>query len=75
MEMRVSSKGQIVIPQQIREKLRIKKGRKVAVEEVGGTIVIVPVPKDPVKAMKGMARGIFKESSVEIVRRLREEWK
>ena len=74
MEVTVSSKGQVVIPQEIRERLKIKEGQHIKIEEVGGTIVIVPVPKDPVKALKGVASGLG-EKSTEIVRSLRKEWK
>lgn len=74
MNITVSSKGQVVIPQGIREKLRIKKGQRVKIEEVGGTIVIVPIPKDPVKALKGAAKGITGKST-ETIRALRKEWK
>ena len=73
MNITVSSKGQVVIPQEIRERLKIREGQSVRIEEVGGTIVIVPVPKDPIRAL----RGITKETkdSTEIVRTLRKEWK
>ncbi len=71
-ELTVSSKGQIVIPKEIREKLHLKRGQKVRIEEVEGTIIIVPVPKNPIKAMKGMSTG-FPES-VKSIRELRKEW-
>ncbi len=71
-ELSVSSKGQIVIPKEIREKLHLKRGQKVRIEEVEGTIIIVPVSKNPIKAMKGMSKG-FPES-VKSIRELRKEW-
>ncbi len=73
-EVTVSSKGQIVVPKEFRDDLGIKEGQKVVVEEVDGAIIIVPVPKDPVKALKGLAKGVFRKSSTELVRELREEW-
>ena len=74
-EATVSSKGQIVIPKNLRDDLGIKEGQKVIIEEVGGTLVVVPVPKDPVKAMKGLiAQDVTKKSSTELVRELRKDW-
>ena len=73
MNITVSSKGQVVIPQEIREKLNIGEGQRVKIEEVGGTIVIVPIPKDPVRALRGSVSGI--EESTRLVRALRKEWK
>lgn len=73
MNITVSSKGQVVIPQEIREKMKIKEGQRVKIEEVGGTIIIVPVPKDPIKALKGITKET--KESTKIVRALRKEWK
>ena len=72
MNITVSSKGQIVIPQDIRERLKIKKGQRVKIEEVDGTIVVFPVPKDPIKALRGSAK--ISGESTKIVRSLRKEW-
>lgn len=72
MNILVSSKGQIVIPQPIRKKLKIEEGQRVKVEEVGGTIVIMPVPKDPIRALKGITKE--NKESTKIVRSLRKEW-
>ncbi|MFM8771714.1 MAG: AbrB/MazE/SpoVT family DNA-binding domain-containing protein [Candidatus Kapaibacterium sp.] len=40
----VSPKYQVVIPQEVRERMNIKPGQKVAFMEWKGSIVIVPVP-------------------------------
>ena len=74
METRVSSKGQLVVPKEIRDRLNLKEGRRVRVEEIGGTIVVVPIPKNPVKALRGISKGLFKKDSVKLVRGLRKEW-
>jgi AbrB family looped-hinge helix DNA binding protein len=55
--VRTSSKGQIVIPKQIREKLGIVPGKRVLFRLVGNHAEIVPLPDDPVKAMRGMLRS------------------
>lgn len=63
----VSSKGQIVIPKEIREKYGLDQGAKVGVLEYPNEIVIVPLPEDTVKE----ARGLF--SSKKPVRRMLAE--
>ncbi len=50
-EVKVSSKGQIVIPKHIREELGIASGRTIIINKVGKELRIVPKPKDPVKAL------------------------
>lgn len=54
-----STKGQVVIPKEEREKLGIKPGTKVMVEAVGDHIEIHPLPEEPV----GHFCGIFKEGT------------
>jgi AbrB family looped-hinge helix DNA binding protein len=49
----ISSKGQIVIPAEIREELRLKAGARVAVKKVGGEIIITPNPFDALLALRG----------------------
>ncbi len=49
----VSSKGQLVIPVEIRKKLRLEGGTKVAVDEVDGEIRIKPNPFDALLALEG----------------------
>lgn len=73
MNITVSSKGQVVIPQEIRERLKIKEGQVVKIEEVGGTIIIVPLPKDPIRALKNFSKET--SESTKIVRSLRKQWK
>lgn len=52
-----SSKGQVVIPKEERERLGIKPGMKVSVETVGDHVEIRPLPEDPIKALRGALRG------------------
>lgn len=54
VKVKVSSKGQIVIPKELREKYGMQQGTTVGVLEYPNEIVIVPLPKDAVKAAKGM---------------------
>ena len=66
-----SSKGQIVIPKEIREQLGLRPGQKVSVKLVGDHAEIQPLPTDPVRAL----RGIFKEYPGSLARELVEERK
>lgn len=50
----VTSKGQMVIPAQIRRRLNIKKGTKLCVEERGGDLVIKAVTPDYFEKMAGV---------------------
>ena len=38
-----------------------------------GAIIIVPIPKDPVRALKGLSKE--SKESTQIIRALRKEWK
>ncbi len=55
--VRTSSKGQVVIPKQIRDKLGIGPGRRVLFRLVGNHAEIVPLSDEPVKAMRGMLKS------------------
>lgn len=54
---RTSSKGQIVIPKGIRDKVGLKPGTLVEIRYAKGHIEIVPLPKDPIKALRGALKG------------------
>lgn len=49
----VSSKGQLVIPAQLRKKYRLKSGSRVAVHDRDGEIRIKPNPYDALLALRG----------------------
>ncbi len=51
----VSSKYQVVIPKQVRERANITPGTKIQMIEVNGIIQMVPVR--PVQEMKGYFKG------------------
>jgi len=52
----VSSKYQIVIPQDVREKIELKPGQKIVVIEKDGVVHLIP--QRPVKEMRGFVKGI-----------------
>ena len=55
--VKTSSKGQVVIPVNIRKKLGIKPGQKVNLNLVGDKAVITSHPEDPIKALRGLLKG------------------
>jgi len=54
----ISSKFQIVIPKEVREKLRLTPRQRFQVMEKGGVITLVP--EVPLKSLRGFAKGIDK---------------
>lgn len=50
---KISSKGQLVIPAEIRKKYRLKSGSRVAVDDRGGEIRIKPNPYEALLALRG----------------------
>lgn len=69
----VSSKGQITLPKEIREELKIREGSKLHVSRVGGQIILILLPEDPIKALKGSVK--FTRHVGEILHEVREEEK
>jgi len=67
--VKVSSKGQIVLPKAIREKFGIKEGDELEVLDFGNEIVIVPVKKD--LKLRGLVK--FEKPVKEILREIRKE--
>jgi len=53
----VTKRGQTVIPAKIRKRYNIKEGTKVEWIDTGTVIKVVPIPEDPLKALKGIAKG------------------
>lgn len=52
-ETTLSTKGQIVIPRAVREKLRIKAGQKFEVDIMSdGSILVIPIPNEVIGAMR-----------------------
>ena len=54
----ISSKYQIVIPKEIRERMRLTPRQRLQVLEKGGIIALVP--EVPLKSLKGVLKGMNK---------------
>ncbi len=52
----ISPKYQVVIPKDVREKLRLKSGQKMMVVVKGG--VVHMIPEKPLESFKGFLRGM-----------------
>lgn len=50
----VSEKGWIVVPKKYRDKYGLNPGTKVQVVDYGGCLSLVPLPEDPISALRGM---------------------
>jgi AbrB family looped-hinge helix DNA binding protein len=57
MESSVDKKGRTSIPVAIRERHQLKEGDRLVWLDDGETIRIVPVPADPLAALRGSGRG------------------
>lgn len=55
----VSSKYQVVIPQEVREKMNLKPGQKIIVIEKDGVVHLIP--EKPLKELRGFIKGITTE--------------
>jgi AbrB family looped-hinge helix DNA binding protein len=56
----VSSKFQVVIPVEVRNKMNLKPGQKVIVVEKDG--VVHMIPEKPLKEMRGFVKGVNTEN-------------
>ncbi len=54
---KVSSKGWIVIPKELREKFNITPGQQILLTEEEDRLTINPIPEDPISAYKGLFKG------------------
>lgn len=55
--MKISSKGWVVIPAELREKYGLEPGDEVRVIDYGGVLSLVPISEDPIEHAAGMLRG------------------
>ena len=55
--VKTSSKGQVVIPKDIREKLGITPGKRLLFRVIENHAEITLLPDDPIKEMRGILKG------------------
>jgi AbrB family looped-hinge helix DNA binding protein len=56
----VSSKFQVVIPLEVRQRMSLKPGQKVVVVEKDGVVHLIP--EKPIKEMRGFVKGVTTEN-------------
>jgi AbrB family looped-hinge helix DNA binding protein len=55
--VKVSKKGWVVIPKEIRERHNIRPGDKVQFVDFAGNIALVRLPEDPLASARGLLKG------------------
>ena len=57
MRTTVTQRGQTVIPAELRRRYRIAEGTQVEWVDTGAGLRVIPVPADPVAALRGSGKG------------------
>ncbi len=69
--VKVSTKGQIVIPTEIRKRHGITSGMELEILDFGKEIILIPVKGDPIRSAKGLIK--FKRPVSKILSDVRKE--
>ncbi len=69
--IKVGKRYTIVIPREIRKRIKIKEGTRLLVRIVDGKIVLEPLPEDPFKILDELIREPYNEK---IDEKRAEEW-
>jgi AbrB family looped-hinge helix DNA binding protein len=67
----VTTKGQLVIPARLRRRFGIKKGTTISFLEEGGRIVVQPVTRQFIRALRGSLKG--EPSALDLLLKEREQ--
>ena len=73
--VKISSKGQITIPKDVRKALKLKPGDRVEIRVEGGIAILEPLRR-PSESMRGLGRRVkekLRVTAVELVHELRRE--
>jgi len=75
LSVTMSSKNQIVVPSQAREKLHLNAGAQLLVLCKDDRIVLIPKPEDFVERLKGLHQNVWQGKDIaEYIRTERESW-
>ncbi|NIM92786.1 MAG: AbrB/MazE/SpoVT family DNA-binding domain-containing protein [Anaerolineales bacterium] len=72
MVLKISQKGWVVIPADLRRKYDLKPGDEIHVVDYGGVLSLIPASKDPVKQGLGILKGEKSLTDALIAERKRE---
>lgn len=73
--VRLSSKRQIAIPRALCDKLGIRTGQELTIEEAHGRLILWPKPKSYSDALEGLGRDIWAGiDPLEYIRQERASW-
>ena len=64
MESVITKKGQVVVPVSLRKKYGITVGTRVVWIDTGSVIKLIPIPEDPVAALRACSEGEGLSSSL-----------
>lgn len=53
----ISSKGQLVIPAELREEMRLSAGTKVSIRREGNTLILRPITPEFIDSLIGCTKG------------------
>lgn len=70
MALKISNKGSVTIPAELRKRYNLRAGSKVVIVDYGGVLTIVPAVDDPIKQGYGFLKG--KSSITDDLRKDRE---
>lgn len=59
MQSTVSSRGQTAVPAEIRKRFRLEPQSRLEWITEGEFILVVPIPKDPIRAFRGSLKGKY----------------
>lgn len=73
---KLSQKYQVVIPKEIRQRMRLKAGMSVTLQPLDeNRAVLVKQPKDYVAALSGLGQDVWKKlGGVNYIKRERQRW-
>lgn len=69
MRTRVSKRGQVSVPSDVRKKLHIEPDTLLEWVVEGETARVIPLPPDPIRAFRGSGRGVSVKSLLRSRRR------
>ena len=55
--IQISSKGQVVIPAELREELNLKPGTRLSVQRDGQTLILRPITPEYIRSLVGITQG------------------